>query len=144
MSVLCNHCGKPIESQQDLIVERKWWLFPKPLHKACWADLFTTHGGVGTISYQTGAFQNRKQPQIAINTAFFSLIAVVALVIGIAILFLDFSGGTATVNGVARTLTSQEQLILKAIIFVILLVPMIQRVYSSTQIESKIPKKVSN
>ncbi len=139
MTVICNHCQKPIEKKDDLIVMKKWGILPRPLHKACWADLFTKLGGAGTISYATGVFQPKKSRYIPINSTLYTIIAVVAFVIAVAILFLDFSGATMTSGGTKTLLNDSQQIAFKALIFALFLIPMAQRLWTYSVIESKIP-----
>ena len=137
--VICHHCKKPIESKADLIVMRKWWVLPRPLHKQCWGDLFLSKGGLGTISFQTGIFQSRKNPFIPINSALFTIVSIIAFIIGLFILFaVDFSAGRFVVGGVERALTLLEILGLKAFFFVLFSVPLIQRLYSYKGLEKKL------
>jgi hypothetical protein len=138
MPVTCEHCKKPIESKEDLIVMTQWGFIPRPLHKQCWGNLAVSHGGAGSVSYGTGAFRRKRGFNIAVNSTFFKVIAIVGLFIGLFILTLDLSTGTFTVNGVERAPTSTEAIGIKAILFFICMIPLLIRIWSYKSIESKL------
>jgi len=138
MPVNCEHCKKPIESKQDLLVMTQWGFIPRPLHKQCWGNLASSHGGVGSVSYGTGALGGRRQRHIAINSTFFKAIAVIFLFIGLFILILDFSAMTFTINGAERAPTFNESILIKAILFLLFLIPLFIKIWSFKAIESKI------
>ncbi len=102
MAVFCEHCKKEILSKDDLIVMPQWGFIPRSLHKQCWGNLALSNKGVGSVSYQTGALRGRNM-QVAVNSMFFSVIAVIALLVGFFILASDLSGATITSNGTERT-----------------------------------------
>lgn len=141
MTVICEHCKQPVESKDDLIVMRQWLFLAKPLHKRCWGDLFMGIGGAGSVSYQTGVFQGRRQRHIPINSAMFTIIAAFSLLLAIAVLFLDFSGATTTSGGVARPAGLATQMLLKIVLFIILLIAPVQRLWSYFNIESRISQR---
>ena len=141
MPVICEHCKQPIESKDDLIVMRQWWFLTKPLHKKCWGDLAMGHGGIGSVSYQTGMLQGRKQTHIAINSALYTIIAIISLILAIVILFLDFSSATMSSGGVTTKVSPEVQILLKGVFFLILLIAPMQRFWSYTKYESQLQKK---
>ena len=137
MAVTCEHCKKEISSKNDLIVMPQWWIIPKPLHKACWGNLTVSRAGVGSVSYGTGVFSGRNRMKIAVNSAFFSVIAVIFLVLSFVVLTMDFSGATVTSDGVERAPSEGETILFKSIISLLLLIPLLIRVWSFTSIESR-------
>jgi len=139
MPVICSHCKKEITSKSELLVMLKWWFFPKPLHKACWGEIVSAHAGFGSISYQTGAFEGKNKRHIAVNSAFFTLLAIIALFIGIFIVvFVDLSKAAVTSNGNPVQLSSELALLVKTVLFLVLLIPLFQRFWSLSAFESKL------
>ena len=136
--VECEHCKKEIESKKDLLVMAQWGIIPRPLHKVCWGDLASSHAGVGSVSYGTGAFRKRNSFNIPVNSLFSSLVAVIFLAAAFFVLTFDFSGSAITENGVQRALTGTETMIVPIILFVVLLVPVLVRLWSYFLIESRI------
>jgi len=138
---VCAHCNNPIESKNDLIVMRRWLLFPKALHKKCWGEQFSTHGGAGSVGYGTGVFAGRQRGlnlrYIPVNSTFFTIIAVIALIIGFFIFTVDMSTATFTANGVDRAPTGAETVMIKSVIGVLFALPAIQRIWSYSSIEKK-------
>ena len=97
-----------------------------------------SHGGVGSVSYQTGALQGRRQSHIAINSPFYWVIAIIGVLIGLFILTLDFSQ-SVQVNGQAQPLGLVEQLLINLVILFFALIPMIQRLWSKFKYETALP-----
>lgn len=136
MSIICQKCKQPIQSKNDLIVMRQWWFFPRPLHKSCWGNIATANMGVGSISYGTGAMQG-KGMNIAINSVFNTIISVILFLLGLFVLVANFQ---PTVNSGGQTVaaTSSQTVIIKLVFFILLSIPLIQRIWSYMRIESKI------
>lgn len=137
MGIICQKCKQPIQSKNDLIVMLQWWFFPRPLHKSCWGDLSMANKGLGSISYQTGEFQGKKQKHLAINTPFFAILSPVVFLVGLYVLFANFTP-TIVSNGQTFLATSTQTLILKLVIFVLCAFPLFWRVWSYIMIEKKI------
>lgn len=117
----------------------QWWLVPRALHKKCWGDLQMQRQGVGSFSYQTGALQGRRRMQIAVNTLVFSIVAVLFFALGIFILFAH-AGPVVTTSpgGQTATASAGQALVFKLVFFVILMFPLIERVWSYFKIEKKV------
>lgn len=137
MAIICQKCKQPIESKKDLIVMLQWWFIPRPLHNACYGQLWTANKGLGSISYQTGEFQGKKQKHIAINTPFFTILSPVVFLVGLYVLFANFTP-TIISNGQTFLATPAQTLILKLVIFVFCSLPLFWRFWSYTTIEKKI------
>ncbi|MFH1895197.1 MAG: hypothetical protein ABIJ74_01255 [archaeon] len=138
MPVTCEHCKNPIESKNDLIVMPQWGFLPRPLHKQCWGNLASVHGGVGSVSYGTGAFRKKRGLNIPINSVFFTLIALILLVAGFFVLTMDLSGTTISSNGADRAPTETESILIQVILFFVLLIPLIVRLWSFAAIETRL------
>lgn len=137
--VICHHCKKPIESKADLLVMRKWWILPRPLHKQCWGELFLSKGGLGTISFQTGVFRSKQAYHTAINSALFTVLSIIVFFLGIfLVLAIDFSTVKFVVEGVQRNPSFLEALGIRIVIFLLFSIPIIQRVYSYNALEKKL------
>ena len=137
MGIICQKCKQPIESKNDLIVMLQWSCIPRPLHKKCWGELAMVNKGAGSISYETGIFQNQKRKNMALNTVFYTGFSIVLFLIGLFVAFANFqpvvtSGGQATVSSPTQTI------VFKMIVFIVCLVPLLERIWSYTMIERKI------
>jgi len=137
MAVVCEHCKKEIQSKDALLVMTQWGFIPRPLHKQCWGNLAASHSGVGSVSYGTGAFRKRNSFNIAVNSTFFKIIAIIGLFVGLFILTLDLSTGTFIANGVERAPTPTESIAVKTVLFFIFLIPLFIRLWAYKSIESK-------
>lgn len=137
MSIICQKCKQSIVSKNDLIVMLQWWFIPRPLHKSCWGDLSMANKGVGSLSYQTGEFQGKKQKHLAINTIFYTILSLVVFLVGLYMLFANVNP-TITSGDQIVVATSAQIIILKLIIFILCSVPLIQRVWSYAKIEKNL------
>ncbi len=133
----CEHCKQPIQSKNDLVVMPQWWLIPRPLHKACWGDVSVQHGGLGSLSYQTGMIQGRRQVHIAVNSVFFTALSIVLFLLGVFILFAGIHP-TVTSAGQTTVASSGATIIFKLIALVLLSLPLLERIWSYTRIEKKV------
>ena len=137
--ITCEHCKQPIQSKTDLIVMPQWLVVPRALHKACWGEISMQHGGVGSVSYQTGMLQNRRRMRVALNSGAFTALAVILFGLGLFIFFANISGSvTVTANGAATAATAGQIMTLKWIALVVLTLPILERLWSYLGIEKKI------
>ena len=137
MGIICQKCKQPIQSKNDLIVMLQWWIIPRPLHKACWGELAMVTKGAGSVSYETGIFQNKKRKNIALNTAFYTVFSTVLFLIGLFVLFANIHP-IITSSGQEAAASPTQIMIFKLIIFVVCLVPLLERAWSYMVIEKKL------
>lgn len=124
MPIVCDYCKKPVEKKSDLTVRPKWGLFPKALHKTCWKKISIDYSESGSFSFTFGNFGQNWLPDI--NSIFYNMIIIVALVIGFILIFTNF-------------LMFQLDPIFAAVFLIFVLILLIfPRIYSYLKFESQL------